>query len=237
MTFYFQQNLFLLLFPFSANGTNTHLVLPVKDMEVVLDLSITPTKTHTSRTYPVIPKHCRFCFLNICQKYHFSACYHSKPGYYHLPWITAPSRPHPRSTITSPSPFHSVYCSQNILLEMYPWAHPHSTTPFLALKTYQWHPIVNKQDRDQDLSMALHGLSLPTRLSRFISDYSPSLCVFQLLIILSAVLQIVFKYSKILPPFVILLQAQGITQNNSLVTPIHPSNLSLNAPKLRHPLL
>lgn len=61
---------------------------------------------------------------------------------------------------------------------MYPWAHPHSTTPFLALKTYQWHPIVNKQDRDQDLSMAVHGLSLPTRLSRFISRlFSFSLCV------------------------------------------------------------
>lgn len=74
-------------------------------------------------------------------------------------------------------------------------------------------------------------------LSRFIPDYSPSLCVFQLLLVLFAVLQIFH-----VPLFIRPLQAQRITQ--SIPPPSQlPSNSSLSfklqfkCPQIRHALL
>lgn len=121
MTSHSQQSLFLPVFPLSVSGTDTRLVLPAKDVEVILDLSTTPTDTHTYTPYPVhhqilpiLPSK----YLSELSTSLHTGCSLYSPGY-HLPWTSAASQ-HltPTPTIASPSSFHFVYCSQKVLFGM-----------------------------------------------------------------------------------------------------------------------
>lgn len=112
MTFHFPKiSVPTSVFPLSVSGINTHLVLPAKDVEIILDLSITAL-SHTHTSYPachqdlpiLVPK-----YLSELSHFLYACFDQSNPGYHHLPWTKAATSQHhslPTSTIASPSPFH-----------------------------------------------------------------------------------------------------------------------------------
>ena len=104
---HFQQNLFLLLFPFSVTGSHAHLALPAKDVEVILDLSITPRHTYIYHIPSPSPNTANSIF-SICQCYHFSLCLllplQSRLLSPPLDSSSLPPSPHIKQSLTQPLP-------------------------------------------------------------------------------------------------------------------------------------
>lgn len=100
-------------FPLSMSGTTTHLVLPAKDVEVILDLSINPVPLPPSQhIFHSVHGQVSFTFKVSIGMTHFSVCcYPSSPGH-----TTSLNHYSTIPTLSQPRPF--TYYSQSIRFDM-----------------------------------------------------------------------------------------------------------------------